>query len=169
MTIYRLSFNHADFLNLDLDLEALADEICVDMDEDDFFEFSWKNLSLKHCWKDVGATFVDVGLNSESIPDITIWNSSCLFLSPKAYQALSKKLEPFGEFLPVTVDGEKYHVFNCLNLVEADPNKSEADVVDGLWQGVRSIGFEEQKTLNQLVFKTKFDRCQLFDDSTRKA
>ena len=40
-------------------------------------------------------------------------------LSPKAYRLLIELLEPFGEFLSVTIDDERYFIFNCLTFVDA--------------------------------------------------
>ena len=80
-------------------------------------------------------------------------------MSDKAYTALKESLAPYGEFLPLTIDGESSFVFNCMRLVEAEKSCSEPDIVDGLWLGVKSIGFSSESIEGNLIFKSKFDRC----------
>lgn len=157
--VYKLSYNYTDFFNLDLDIEDLVDEFDENLGEDKFYNYSWDNISLKEYWVDAGAKFVDVGLKNAAKPDVTTWNGANLVLSPKAYEVLKGSLEPLGEFLPITIDGETYLVFNCLNVVYVDSVQSEADIVNDLWMGVKKIGFEDDTIKNNLIFKTKFDRC----------
>lgn len=157
--IYKISFNYTDFYNLDFDLEALGETLDETLGEDKFYSYSWDNIPLKDYWVDIGAKFVDVGLNNSVNPDITTWNGANLVLSPNAYDKLKKHLSPLGEFLPLTIDNETYYVFNCLNTVQTDTSVSEADIVDNLWMGVKSIGFDETSVRNNLIFKTQFDRC----------
>jgi len=157
--IYKLSFNYENFLNLDVDLEELGDEIGEVIGEEAFYNYSWDNISLKDNWVDVGASFEDVGLEGSQTPDITAWNGANLVLSPKAYAVLKDVLAKYGEFLPLTISGEDYQVFNCLNVVAVDKSQSETDIVNGLWMGVKNIGFDEKSVSKNLLFKTKFDRC----------
>jgi hypothetical protein len=156
---YKISFDYENYFNLDLDVEELGDELEDSLGEDEFYNYSWNNLSLKEHWVDIGATFIDAELNNTKNPDITVWNSSNLVLSSSAYDALAPKFESYGEFLPITVDGEIHYVFNCLNAVEADKTKSQADIDNDLWMGVKSIGFSDEIVANNLIFKTRFDRC----------
>ncbi len=159
MKTYKISFDYENYFNLDLDLEDLGDELEDSLGEDQFYNYSWNNISLKEHWVDIGATFIDVDLNNTKNPDITVWNSSNLVLSKAAYDALAPKLDEYGEFLPITVDGAPHYVFNCLNAVEADKSKSKADIDNNLWMGIKSIGFSEEAISNNLIFKTRFDRC----------
>lgn len=157
--LYKLSFNYTDYYNLDLDLEELGDELEDALGEDGFYDYSWNNTALKEHWTDIGATFIDVGLSNQKAPDITTWNGANLVLSEKAYIKIKSALEALGEFLPLTINKSKYYVFNCLNVVEADKTQSEADIVNNLWMGVKSIGFDDITVNNNLLFKTRFDRC----------
>ena len=157
--IYKLSFNYEGFLNLDIYLEELGDEIGEVIGEEAFYNYSWENRTLKDHWVDVGGGFVAVGLDATKAPDITAWNGANLVLSPKSYTALKEVLEKYGEFLPLTIDDQVYHVFNCLNTVSVDKSQSESDIVNELWMGIKSIGFDEEVVSKNLIFKTTFDRC----------
>jgi hypothetical protein len=46
-----------------------------------------------------------------------------------------------------------------MNVVYADKTQSKADIVNDLWMGIKSIGFESEDIAQNLVFKSKFDRC----------
>lgn len=125
-----------------------------------FMSYSQDNRSLKDVWIDQGGAFVKVeGLKATEAPDITVWNSANLVLSPKAFDLLHDELNSDGEFLPITINGSNSYVFNCLNVVEVDPSASEADIVNGLWMGIKKLGFSEGDVSSNLIFKTSFDRC----------
>ncbi|WP_193164107.1 hypothetical protein [Microbulbifer hainanensis] len=158
---YKISFDYINFLNLDLDMKKLMFTIGKSLGGMKAFKnYCWDNKSLADAWQDIGAAFVKVeGLDQTEKPDITIWNGANFVLSPKAYDLLAEQLSPLGEFLPITIDGQTYQIFNCLNTVEADKNVSEAEISDDLWMGVKSLGFKKEDVENNLVFKTRFDRC----------
>jgi len=157
--VYKISFDYTNFLNLDLDIEALADRVCETMGEDEFFSHSLNNLPLSEHWVDIGAKFIDVGLQNSRAPDITLWNSSSLMLSPAAFSILEHHLNSLGEFLPITINNSTYHIFNCLNLVDVDESNSEIEYLSGVWQGVKTIAFNADTEKKNLLFKTQFDRC----------
>ncbi|MCO1336507.1 hypothetical protein MO867_19425 [Microbulbifer sp. OS29] len=158
---YKISFDHIGYLNLSIDLEELMFTVGDSLGGMKAFKtYSWDNKALSEIWEDVGGTFVKVnGLKHTERPDITTWNGANLVLSQKAHSALSKDLAPHGEFLPITLDGAPYIIFNCLNAISADKSVSEADIQNDLWMGVKSIGFTEEDVDQNLIFKTKFDRC----------
>ncbi|WP_370978597.1 hypothetical protein [Agaribacterium sp. ZY112] len=159
--MYKISFNHSNFLNLSLDMKKLMFTIGRALGGvKEFQSYPWDNKSLVKCWVDIGASFIKVeGLEQTKAPDITTWNRSHLVLSPVAYKAIGLDLEPYGEFLTITIDGEAYKVFNCLNVVEVDSSQSKSDIVNEQWMGIKSIGFPKDTIDNNLIFKTKFDRC----------
>lgn len=158
---YRIDFDYINFLNLDLDMKKLMFTVGKSLGGITAFNnYCWDNKSLTDVWQDVGATFVEVeGLDQTEKPDITTWNGAHFVLSPKAFDLLFEHLSPLGEFLPITIDGQVYQIFNCLNTVEADKSVSEADITDNLWMGVKSLEFKKEDVENNLVFKTRFDRC----------
>jgi hypothetical protein len=161
MSTYKVTFNHLDYLNLNINKKKLMLAVGKGIGGSKaFMSYSWDNLSLKDAWVDQGGSFDTVeGLKSTQKPDITTWNGANLLLTPKAYDGLKEHLESYGEFLPITIDEQEHYVFNCLNVVTADKAQSEADIVNDLWMGIKSIGFEDEIVDSNLVFKSKFDRC----------
>lgn len=123
--------------------------------------FSYHNTSLKDGWMNVSSTFIqDETREPLPIPDISLWlPGAALVLSTKAMNALGSMIGNFGEILPVNCDGEPFFIFNCLNMVEADPNQSEHLVESGLVVGVKRIGFSSTDIAKSAVFKSRFDNC----------
>lgn len=70
---------------------------------------------LKTHWLPVGVSFSS-DKKSNTNPDISVWNLSCLVLSDKAYTALKPLLEPHGELLPLE---NGFFLFNCLSSIGA--------------------------------------------------
>ena len=56
----------------------------------------------------------DSDSKKNSIPDISVWNYSCLILSAKAKHILEPTLKDKGEFLPLN---NGYSLFNCLDSI----------------------------------------------------
>lgn len=125
--------------------QALGDETDFHIDE--------RPISYSDVWNVCEIEFVDsFGGQSKKMPDISI-NIGKLFLSDKAYQVLNKLLLPFGEFLPVTHDGNKGYIFNCLKSVTPDNKLSMHDPLNGLF----SIVFNECDINGVEVFKSNID------------
>lgn len=93
--------------------------------------FSQKNESLLDRlnaeWDPVSVSF-ESDQKSNQVPDISVWNYSCLVLSAKAKSALETLLLEHGEFLPLDND---YWLFNCLDSIggeAVDPEKSKFQI-----------------------------------------
>ena len=94
------------------------------------------------------------------IPDITTWATGNLVLGPKAYEVLGQALEPSGEFLPVSVEGIDYYIFNTLKVIpESAIDRSRAvDFIDsGVNMGQVNVGFDTDQLGEAKVFKTPTD------------
>jgi hypothetical protein len=99
----------------------------------------------------------------EDIPDITPWSTGVLVFNPKAYEVFHSYLAKSGEFLPISVYGETYYLFNTLYIIpESAMNKSRAiEVIDtGVHLGQSNVTFDEsfldgEKIIN---FKTVTDK-----------
>ena len=157
---YRLDFDHENYFNLDLDIFALKKTVGKSMGRSEFKQYWLNNTSLKEHWQDIGAKWVDVGLNNDAPPDITVWNGPHLVLNAKALEAFKEILPNYGECMPLTIDGQLHTLFYCMRDVDVDPKNSESDVVEGVWMGIKSIAFEKSTALTNVVFKTQFDRCR---------
>jgi len=81
--------------------------------------FNQKNESLidklKSDWIPINIQFSSDRKNN-NIPDIAVWNLSCLILSEKAKKILSPELKHIGEFLPLQ---NGFYIYNCLSSVDA--------------------------------------------------
>lgn len=161
MRTYKVTDDYVNFLNLDVNLKEVLLSVGKRMGGiKKFSTYGADNASLVRVWGQQRGRFTAVaGLPGTEAPDITKWNGANLVLAPNAYQALKASLQPYGEFLPIAIDGKIYFVFNCMNLVDANEKQSENDVVDGLWMGITRIGFRNRDVTENLLFKTPFDRC----------
>lgn len=96
-------------------------------------------------------------------PDVTTWSTGVLALSSRAYEALHELLKNAGEFLPISVEGEAYFLFNTLYIVpDKAVNKDKAvDIINsGVHFGQDNVAFDEEYLNSQgiLVFKSGTDR-----------
>ncbi len=104
---------------------------------------------------------VDVKFESDSkkntIPDISVWNLSCLVLSQKAYEALKETLNPTGEFLTLN---NNFYLYNCLESVTAesvDVKKTKLKIEEMNSNHIpQSLGFLPEKIKGKPLFKPGF-------------
>lgn len=157
---YKICANFTDYFNIDIDINDIYDELSDAIGDDEAINFVKNNTKLSTVWPEISGKFVDVGLNNLERPDITLFNNVHLILNTLALNKLKNQLEKVGELLPITIDHEAHYLFNCLNPVDADEAKSEADFVEGIWMGIKSIDFLPSTSATNLVFKTQFDRCK---------
>lgn len=99
----------------------------------------------------------------EDLPDITTWSTGVLVFNPKAYDVFRESLAKSGEFLPVSVYGETYYLFNTLYVIpDAAIDKSKAiEVIDtGVHFGQTNVAFDEQllASENISVFKSNTNK-----------
>ncbi|WP_370980070.1 hypothetical protein [Agaribacterium sp. ZY112] len=155
--IYRIHFNSEAYKQFDLSELDLFDSVERYMDWDEFEVITTKGGSFDGKWSDCSATWMDSISDENITPDIAVWDRSrWLVLSEKAYEALNGILTPYGEFLPITIDGTPWHVFNCLNVVDVDHCRSKASFESGVYFDVSEIHFKEGVESDQLVFTTDY-------------
>ena len=158
--MYRLASDFENFHDIDIDIYAVEDTIDEALGEDAFYNASVNNTPLSSSWKDIGGTFNDTGLTKNSrAPDISIWNGTFLILSSKAIRALEDALPYSGEFLPITINGAEYQIFNCQRIVDVDETKSERETINGEYLGLLTISFSQSTELTNPLCKTRFDNC----------
>lgn len=95
-----------------------------------------------------------------SIPDITTWVAGNLVLNTKAYETLSNKLKESGEFLPVSVEGIDYYIFNTLKVIDdkyINKDKARAVVDGGVNVGLENVSFSTDGLEGAYVFKSSSD------------
>lgn len=99
----------------------------------------------------------------EDLPDITTWSTGVLAFNPKAYGVFHTSLEKAGEFLPISVYGETYYLFNTLYVIpDTEIDKSKAvDLIDtGVHLGQVNVAFDEDflAAKNISVFKSNTNK-----------
>lgn len=99
----------------------------------------------------------------KSPPDVSVWATGVLVLSPKAYELFAAALAKSGEFLPFKLNTEIYHFLNPLYVVpESALNLSAAveQVDSGVHVGQTGVGVDESflDTEGVEVFKIPTDK-----------
>src|SRR6187431_2071564 len=111
---------------------------------------------LKGDWTPVPVTF-ESDKKKNLVPDISVWNLSCLVLSKNAYQTLKDILSPIGEFFLLNDD---FYLFNCLNTVggdSIDANKTSLKIENMDSNHVpESLNFIAEKITKNPLFKPGF-------------
>jgi hypothetical protein len=155
MTTYRLLNNVNKFHEAFVDFRAMRKQF-----EGVKVWFSQKNEPLldrlKTDWRPVAVSF-ESDLKTNQIPDISVWNYSCLVLSENAKLVLGNLLVERGEFLPLEAG---YWLFNCLDVIDGDsidPDQSsfQIDSEDSL-HIPRNLVLKDDSTSGKVLFKPSF-------------
>ncbi len=80
-----------------------------------------------------------------------------LFLSQKAYEALSELLKNDGEFLPVNYEDGSAYIFNTLSVAESVNGLDEALSLKDEYGQRKNVAFHEDRVKDFMIFKTEFD------------
>jgi hypothetical protein len=159
MEIYKILRESENYMEFTTDLEEMLDELGSKVGELEFMHFSRHNLSLAQHWKTFSGTFKKVKSGATAIPDISCWRGATLILSELAYTTLEATLQPYGELLPITCNGETYYIFNCLTLASIDKKKSSQSPLDEGLIEFDNIAFEEDSIRGKLLFKSQEEGC----------
>ncbi|EGR2229756.1 hypothetical protein AB0533_004577 [Vibrio parahaemolyticus] len=158
MTVYKLKNKPREFKVLEHDPYKRA------LDSDDLKLLRRlrrdpvESSGLKDVWVNEQATFTQHFSSAEAIPDISKWRTF-LVLRENAYQALRDEIESDGEFLPITIDGELFTVFNVMSFGEEDKKNIKFEDIDGEQGLLAELAFIESDLLNKYVFKSKDEGC----------
>lgn len=155
MDTYKIRPDGIKYQELDLEISDIIDDFPEEVSLDDAHDFSKLNLSLANWWKPVSTEFIKIEEGGDQIPDLSKWIDATLVLSPLAHEVLEDLLAPHGEFVRVFVDGEKFCIFNCLEMVDVDKENSECDEL-GL---PKKLAFNRKDIQGKHIFKTSFDHC----------
>lgn len=159
MTIYKLKSDIVNYLSFTID----PVEFMLKMGDE--YSSHFMGESKREGWNEPDGKFFktnDHKKGTYAIPDITMWSLGNIVMNDKAYSLLSGELGSLGEFLPVKCEGKQYHIFNNTNVVEdsaVDADNSTQIIEKGLFMGLESLAFIEDRVSDQLVFKTKYDNC----------
>ena len=121
-----------------------------------------EQLNWSEFWQPLEIEFSDDSdkNNVTGRPDITWWHNNQLVMNNKAYQALSRPLEDFGEWLPVSFQGQGYwlfHVTKRLGIELVDLKRSQRSIDPlGLIE-INQLVFIENEIQGLQLFKTEYN------------
>ncbi|BFM10649.1 hypothetical protein R50072_08020 [Simiduia litorea] len=151
MTIYKLRYRFKSYLSINITNEEMWAKLGKPLYP--------RGESVSSIWQPMSASFIntfDETANGKQ-PDIADWETNMVF-GPKAYDALASMLLPFGEFLPLSIEGEVWYVFNATTIYNTvDDSASQQHIMDGVIMGVDELLFDESKLGPAPVFRTDFD------------
>lgn len=157
MNVYRISQDITEYKELRLSSMELANQLGVDIDSDEFMEYvdlGINGKSFKDRWGNVDAVFESSPAFPEAIkiPNISVWDGSKLVFSEKAHAFFQLSLSEYGEFLPISVKGYKYFIFNILSRSKIDESKSKYVYEDGIVTNVERLVFDENDIMSNALF-----------------
>lgn len=147
-----------EYRELDLDSYDVFLYAPEGTDMETILKFNETNTSMSEWWQTIPCGFYNEANDQhKGIADITLWWGASLLLSKKAYNFLKDSIEPFGEFLPLTVSYEPYYIFNCLSygIDNLEACESEHRQGERLW--VTKLD-TRPKDKGQLLFKSEYER-----------
>lgn len=155
MTIYRLLNNVNGFHEAFVDFRAMRKQF-----DGVKVWFSQKNETLldhlKSDWEPVAVSF-ESEQKENQIPDLSVWNYSCLVLSQKSKSALEPLIAGKGEFLELN---QGYWLFNCLDTIGNDAidearSSFQIDSAESI-HIPRSLVLKEELLTGKIIFKPGF-------------
>lgn len=92
------------------------------------------------------------------IPDVSVWKGTGLVFSGRAHAFFRLMLEPFGEFLPIEIEGHNFYLFHIMTEgnVDLDNSARENDEF-GEPMTVTALKFDDKDIEEKLLFKSEFD------------
>jgi hypothetical protein len=153
--IYKIFDDAMNFASFSLDLESVLDILDPHIGEQAAMQFSQLNLALSEYWKPLSITLRSNDESQNKLPDLTLWRSASCIMSGRALKVLENELSAFGEFLPLTYQGERCALFNCLKQIDADPNNSSRVEEQGYFMDVEHLAFPADT--NELMFKCPYE------------
>ncbi len=157
MSVYKIGQSLSEYKELQLGSMDLAKQLDVDMDSDEFMEYldlGSNGISFKDRWGDVEAAFEASLAFPEAIkiPNISIRDRSTLVFSEKAHAFFQLCISEYGEFLPISVKGFKYYIFNIFSRSKVDESKSKYIYKNGVAVKVERLVFYEDDIANNALF-----------------
>lgn len=151
MRAYKLRYRVRSYLSVDINSKDMRAALGSSM-----FPFG-KSLS-EHWQEPLKAKLFNHYLqNTEGqAPDISDFAGN-MVLSPAVYSDLQDAMFPYGEFLPVDINGEIWQIFNATTYLEADEEHSEKIIRNGRVRGLKALAFHAEEVEGTLLFRTPFD------------
>ncbi|AFU98421.2 hypothetical protein [Simiduia agarivorans] len=151
MAIYKLRYRFKSYLSINVSNQEMRDKLGKPLYP--------RGESVADIWKPLQASLINTfdETSQSKKPDIADWETN-MVLSPNAYEALSTMLSPYGEFLPLKIEGETWHLYNTTSIYDdIDLNASSQQLMDGMVMAVVALQFDEEKLGPAPVFRSNFD------------
>lgn len=118
------------------------------------FHFDESPTSYLDNWQPLEIEFYSSAQKKvKALPDISP-RYGRLYLNQKAYQALSHKISSYGEFLPITSQGETGYLFTIMALAD---EALDSDLCQkNEWGEITWLAFKEDK-IDTALFRTEYD------------
>ena len=153
--IYKLRYDRFNYLLFEIspnEIEArLGDMFILDKSE------TWSEF-----WQPVNVEFEDGSAkeNIAAVPDISLLLTNQIICNQKAYDALREALNPYGEWLPITVEGIPYWLLHVtkktgVEYVDVKNSKRTLYVVD--YNEIEKLTFKNELLESLLLFKTAYN------------
>jgi hypothetical protein len=151
---YRLKFDRARYMLFDISPDEIEAKL------GDFFildEPRWQDF-----WVPVDGSFSDESDSGDTLrlPDISCWISDNLVLSEEAKNKLQDHLRPYGELLPVNVEGNRWWVLHVTKLTSdeaVDEERSERVIDESTYKDVKMLAFRDEAVKDLLLFKSEYN------------
>ncbi|WP_428818811.1 hypothetical protein [Microbulbifer sp. MCCC 1A16149] len=113
-------------------------------------------------WGKVSSSFGPMnGTQAVKIPDVSVWKGAGLVFSGQAYALFKLMLEPFGEFLPIEVEGHDFYLFHIMEEGEVDTESSSRENDEfGEPMTVNNLEFDRNDVDEKLLFKSEYEFYQ---------
>ncbi|CCU72633.1 imm11 family protein [Thalassolituus oleivorans] len=99
--------------------------------------------------------------DTKSVPDMSVWALGNLILNERAYGVFSEFIGMAGEFLPLTVNGCAFYMFNTLKVLNGDQVdcSNAVDIIDsGVHFGKAGFDILEDQLNKVEIFKLKEEK-----------
>ncbi|GMR16297.1 MAG: hypothetical protein BMS9Abin31_0619 [Gammaproteobacteria bacterium] len=153
--IFKLRFDRFNFMEFELspsEIEAKLGDIFI-LDNTN----TWSDF-----WKPINGSFFDDSdkQNIIALPDIALWSTDEIVCNEKAYNILKNTLAPYGEWLPVSIEGVSYWLLHVtqktgIEFVDVKNSIRTIDIVDHI--EIEKLLFNENMLNEMLIFKTQYN------------
>lgn len=124
------------------------------VDKSDFNRgvFAGDGMPRKHNWHPPRAKLKSDPFNKgKKLPDIGHVDIGSVVLSQKAIDVLKGHLEPYGELLPLDVEGETYYIYNVTTIIDALDQENSVKRPNGI---IKKACFDKSKVPSDMeIFK----------------
>ena len=157
--IYRLSCDRQNYMAFDISFDEIEYKL------GNVFALHDPTSKWLDFWQPLSGYFYDHSDQSNviKVPDITTWFLGDLMLNEVAYEEMKDHLSPYGEFLPITVEGIPYwvlHVTKFTDMSYVDHESSERFIDEAQCINLVSLSFKEEMLNDLLIFRTEYSGYQ---------